>query len=434
MLRPVLPVIIGVAVCLARHGFAQDHIPPTIQPASQPTSHPTTQAPSPSTQSTSELVRQMQAAARELEKRGLDPVQLIKAGEAKASARPPERNDYVPDENPTKRETHVRVFYATDRVNTGPFAATRYYGRDTRTNNELVYGVAQVTIPPGHERGHEERPSWWERMTTGEDPEKHIVLVGVGEFDREGYFSLLSNALTKPKRREALVFVHGFNVTFEAAAMRLAQIVVDLPYDGVPVLYSWPSRGEVDAYVTDEETAVPCERRFAEFLRDIKSKSQADVIHIVAHSMGARITARALAHLAEIVNAPLIADQVVLAAADMRSQEFMDTIAGQIGGLAKHYTIYCADGDYALVAAQQVQAGFCRLGLAGTCLRPIAALANCDVIDATSVATGIFPYAEHSYYGDADKMLDDLNAVLKGKAVGARALKKSEGCFLLGAP
>ncbi len=39
------------------------------------------------------------------------------------------------------------------------------------------------------------------------------------------------------KPTDALIFVHGFNTSFDDAAFRMAQIVWDLGYRGLPVLF-----------------------------------------------------------------------------------------------------------------------------------------------------------------------------------------------------
>jgi esterase/lipase superfamily enzyme len=39
------------------------------------------------------------------------------------------------------------------------------------------------------------------------------------------------------------VFIHGFNVTFEDALLRAAQLKYDLNFSGEIVLFTWPSRG-----------------------------------------------------------------------------------------------------------------------------------------------------------------------------------------------
>jgi esterase/lipase superfamily enzyme len=42
---------------------------------------------------------------------------------------------------------------------------------------------------------------------------------------------------------EALLFVHGFNVTFDDAVPRAAQISYDPAFGGPTIVFSWPSQG-----------------------------------------------------------------------------------------------------------------------------------------------------------------------------------------------
>ena len=43
-------------------------------------------------------------------------------------------------------------------------------------------------------------------------------------------------------------------MTFEDAARRTAQLAYDLKFQGVPIFYSWPSKGELAGYPADEAT------------------------------------------------------------------------------------------------------------------------------------------------------------------------------------
>jgi esterase/lipase superfamily enzyme len=78
-------------------------------------------------------------------------------------------------------------------------------------------------------------------------PSKHIVVLSVKPLDRVAWSTSLRTAM-KPWTREALVFVHGYNVTFETAARRTAQLAYDLNFRGVPLMYSWPSKGILAGY------------------------------------------------------------------------------------------------------------------------------------------------------------------------------------------
>jgi len=53
-----------------------------------------------------------------------------------------------------------------------------------------------------------------------------------------------------------LLFVHGYNVSFEDAARRTGQLAYDLGFEGPTVFFSWPSRGSVTAYTRRADRAV----------------------------------------------------------------------------------------------------------------------------------------------------------------------------------
>ena len=101
----------------------------------------------------------------------------------------------------------------------------------------MTYGTCDVSIPPGHEKGKLEGPSWL-KFEFKQDPEKHVVLLKVIPLDIASFFASASQG-----GPQALIFVHGFRVTFEDGARRMAQIARDLrPFLALPILYSWPSR------------------------------------------------------------------------------------------------------------------------------------------------------------------------------------------------
>jgi esterase/lipase superfamily enzyme len=62
------------------------------------------------------------------------------------------------------------------------------------------------------------------------------------------------------------VFTHGYNVSFEEAARRAAQLAFDLNFRGRVVLFSWPSCGSLLGYGADEERALLSAHTFRGFL------------------------------------------------------------------------------------------------------------------------------------------------------------------------
>ena len=166
---------------------------------------------------------------------------------------------------------------------------------------ELVRGVCSVTVPDTHQKGVVERPSLL-KFEFKEDQQKHVVLTDVSELDIDDYYSQLQSSLAQSPDNDLLVFIHGFNVDFETAVRRTAQIAVDLPFRGVPICYSWPSQGSLVGYTVDENNAAWTAFNLRQFLLEIAEKSGARSINVVAHSMGNRAMTAALSQISIEVN------------------------------------------------------------------------------------------------------------------------------------
>lgn len=135
------------------------------------------------------------------------------------------------------------------------------------------------------------------KLEFSQDPSKHITLLNLTPETRETFFAGVSLKVEGSTRREALIFVHGYNVSFPDAARRTAQIACDLGFDGATILFSWPSEGLPHRYPVDEANAEWSMPHFKSFLRDVAELCGTNSIHIVAHSMGNRLLASALTQL-----------------------------------------------------------------------------------------------------------------------------------------
>lgn len=107
-----------------------------------------------------------------------------------------------------------------------------------------------VSIPPDKNRKIGE-VQWPKKMPP--NPLKEFATVEVKAINTEtGAKKWLDHSL--PKSRRVMVFVHGFNNTFEDSVYRFAQIVHDSGAEVAPVIFTWPSRGSVFDYNYDKES------------------------------------------------------------------------------------------------------------------------------------------------------------------------------------
>jgi esterase/lipase superfamily enzyme len=281
----------------------------------------------------------------------------------------------------------------------------------TGQRGSLVKGLCEVTVPDTHRRGRVERPSWL-RFEFREDQREHIVLTRATELSDDRFYDRLGETIALSPENDLLVFVHGYNVDFESAVRRTAQLAVDLPFEGVPVCYSWPSRGNVLSYTIDEANAAWTQSHLRAFLLELADRSGARAINVVAHSMGNRPTTGALVDIgwkqhANPDAAPTkLLDRLVLAAPDVDADLFRKDLAPALSRVADHVTLYASSDDRALVASKQVH-GYPRAGESGD---GIVVVPGIETVDVSGIDLSLLG---HSYYGDSPSMLQELYELLR---------------------
>ncbi|WP_049654135.1 alpha/beta hydrolase [Kitasatospora sp. MY 5-36] len=304
------------------------------------------------------------------------------------------------------RSLLVPVLYATDRAPAGGNGTSAAYGGD---RGQLSYGEALVNVPDDHRIGAVEKPRWW-RLRFRTNPARDTQLGDVSPLTAAG-FAERARGHHPPQDgetpRSALVFVHGYNVSFADAAVRAAQIAYDLNFTGLPMLYSWPSKASVTDYAADGNAARRAVPYFQEFLRHVLTDTGVDELHVVAHSMGNRVVVDALADL-DTTALPEGAGrlgQVVFTAPDVDAEVFRQLVP-RIINQARGCTLYVSANDRAL-AASRLLAEHPRAGQAGP---GVVVAPGLDTVDVSELDTGL---TGHSYPGDHRSVLSDLYGLLR---------------------
>lgn len=298
----------------------------------------------------------------------------------------------------------VRVFYGTNRAPTGNSKPGQFYGTD---RGELDVGYIDVSIPETHKYGELETESRFSIYTyvLGEEAKKrrYVLLQSVVPLGRDDFYTQLDQYIQGSPSNDVFLFVHGYNVTFEDASRRAAQLAYDLDFDGTPMMYSWPSRASTAAYTVDEAAVRPSGRKLARLLDGIVHETDAERIHLVAHSMGNRA-------LIEAVQAYVLKygrddslrafDQIVFTAPDVDHDYFLETI-DSISDVARRVTLYASENDLALKSSRILH-GAMRAGLAGSMIisHPLI-----DTIDVSGIEADILG---HSYFAINEGAIYDL--------------------------
>ncbi len=306
----------------------------------------------------------------------------------------------VPDDEPSYKV--VTTFYATDRNPIGPPSA-RTYGIE---RSAIEYGTCKVSIPNDHILGALEEPSMF-RLEFRQNPDKHVVLLRTLPTPKGKWLKSLANRVAASPGRKALLFVHGFRVTFEDAARRTAQMAHDLEFKGVPVFFSWPSKGTIEGYPADEENIAWAERDLLQFLDDFFARSEAQEVYLVAHSMGSRALTRTISSLT--ASKPQYRSrlrEIILAAPDIDADIFKRDIVPALQATGRPVTLYSSSNDEALKLSAQFHGQHPR---AGDTFNGLVLAPGLETIDASRVDTSL---VGHSYYGDARPVLADISSLI----------------------
>lgn len=298
----------------------------------------------------------------------------------------------------------VRTYFATDRRREiGQPPAQRFSSARSGdvAGPVISYGVCDISIPRDHRMGQLESPSLW-RLELRENPARHVVLLTAEVLQRTQFFSSLAATIAASKHRSAFVFVPGYNVTFEDAARRTGQMAYDLGFDGAPVFYSWPSQGELADYTVDENNIEWSTPHLTAFLADFLQKTDAACIYLIAHSMGSRALARAVAqlHATEPALTQKITE-IILTAPDIDADVFRHDIAPRLRSNGRPLTLYASSEDLALAASKVVH-GHARAGDSGA---GMLILPGMETVEATGVDTG---FVKHAYFADQRSALSDI--------------------------
>ncbi len=225
-------------------------------------------------------------------------------------------------------------------------------------DGEARYSLQMIGAPPDHRIGQLERPS-----LGGPDPLKHFALLQRRPLDEGAFLNELASHLSGRvgSNRDVLLYVHGFNTGYDEARFRLAQIVLDGRFGGVPALFTWPSTNNLLDYGAAKENATISRDALAKLIRELTETPDVGRVHILAHSMGAWLTMEALRQDA-IAGSPALAAKlgdVMLAAPDIDLNVFRRQLARLDPA---HVFVLVAANDRALSLSRTLTGDRPRLG------------------------------------------------------------------------
>jgi esterase/lipase superfamily enzyme len=271
----------------------------------------------------------------------------------------------------------------------------------------LAFGLVIVTVPTGQVPGARRRTAdkAGAEITQAQRLAMHCIEIVDDKRAVEAAARRIGAAKTYPK--QAFVFVHGYNVSFEDALRRAAQIAYDIRFDGGVFLFSWPARGGWSTYLGDRNAVDLAKAHLREFLDRVVAETKVTKIHFVAHSMGNMVLLDALDRIAAA--GPRYAIGEIISAAPDVDRELFHSLIRSIRSKGGSFTLYASRGDWALWMSQKLW-GEARAGYIGKDTPLIAP--GIDTIDITAAGTSLFAW-NHDLYTSSPVLVADMQRIIQ---------------------
>ena len=359
----------------------------------------------------------------------------------------------------------LNILYVTDRLNESDDPSRAIY-RNKRSSS-IEFGEASIALAPAID---------WQELSDASDGQRGIESLSYGASHviqrgqypaspylfsvengqsvidpgtkadlveaKKNFGGLIKQRLTQQNSSEAVVFIHGFNNTFDHAAQTLGGIWHFLHRKPVPILYSWPAgAGGIRGYFVDRESGEFTIFHLKEMLRTLFEIPELEKIHIIAHSRGADAMTSALRELiieqrgkGRIHKDIFKIANLVLAAPDLdfgviRQRLMSEAFATALGQI----TVYTTSKDKALTISQALTRSI-RFGLLAfddldkRDRSILERVGNVDFIQAQDIRS----FTGHDYFVSNPAVSADLLTTIKhGAKAGSdlRPLIREEGIF-----
>jgi esterase/lipase superfamily enzyme len=272
----------------------------------------------------------------------------------------PAQGVLIPAKQQVEGTARVPVLVATTRKKAIEDPGAMFGGE---RSDSLSYAAVTVSIPPDRKVGHVQWPA-----TLPGDPKRDFVTVSADYLDQRAFAASIAETARRTRHPRVLIFVHGFNNRFDDAVYRFAQIVHDSKAEAVPILFTWPSRGNVElkSYTYDRESANYSRDALEGLIDQIASYPHIKEIHLLAHSMGSHVTLEALRGRSMRRGAPGNdkVKQAMLVAPDVDVDVFRATIK-RMGPNRPKMLLFAAQDDGALSLSKEIWGGVARIGEVG---------------------------------------------------------------------
>ena len=292
----------------------------------------------------------------------------------------------------------VKTYFATNRGYNAEELPYRMFNE--ASIKEITFGKNYVIVPREPELQPNEPDTLFTLDISGAKYEPSLSQNNI--LSPDDFSESINSDIQNSNEASALIYVHGFNESYERSVIRASQISYDLAFPGSTFIFSWPARHSVTTYLGDLQRARDSERYFELFMSQILSTTSTNRIYIIAHHMGGRLVSAALKHMFSIQ--PSYKDrirEIILVAPDIEASQFTEQFTTFIGTENAPITLYASVNDPSLAVSKQ----FSTNRLAGDAVGQLVISANVETINAGTTDLSL---NGHSNYTDTSSILGDI--------------------------
>jgi esterase/lipase superfamily enzyme len=242
-----------------------------------------------------------------------------------------------------------RFFFVTNRnLESGDQPLADRFGNQRR--EELTFGLFDTGIEPALGIGMIINPTDWFQN-------EEIQLKRVESLNRIDFIAEVQQQVQASPLRSLLINVNGFRELFPSALRKTAFLSHVLDIDTPVLVFDWPGdQGSTpNGYRRARRIAAASGAELAQTLELIIRQVRPDRLWLVANSMGAEVVVHAFSTLygqADLSDAPVEIENVVLTAPDVDRSAFRDRFKHEITALAGNLTVYVSSNDRALLLSR----------------------------------------------------------------------------------
>lgn len=301
---------------------------------------------------------------------------------------------------PANASSH-ELFYVTDRNPVGENSRKHFFGSERGELSFGIYSVSQNEESANNGATKASRSISGKMMRSAPKSDVHMSISEKAwvEWKRE-----LAGQFAGYPDDSALVYIHGYAKSFVEAADEAASFSTAIEYQGVPILYSWPSGSSPLGYSSDLAAVAWSTFYLEQLLNQLETLDHLRTIHLVAHSLGSKalldVLVKKIEQSAKSTDQNWRFGEVVLIAPDVEKEIFIRDYLPRLENSPSRLTIYISSHDIPLKISGSLH-GVPRLGDARNTLTHYPGVETIDVSQVSSFLRG------HSYYRkDADVVSD----------------------------